>query len=358
MLVEILVFLVTLSTPISATSTLISVVQVFRHGQRTSVDHYTNDPYSSSEYWPVGPGQLTNTGKTQHFKLGQYTRERYNASLPRAYASDFFYVQTTDVDRTHMSAQCNVLGLFSPTATEQWNPDIAWSPIPIHPLNSNVLAVFPNCAAYSREHSRVLEKEPYYNDIDKKYADLYDYLTVHSGVNVTSLSGVSSIFDSLFIENEFGYTLPSWTEEIFPEPLNTVAGYLFQSYGYGTKLARLSAGTFLKEVIEHFENKQQNIPSAQFFRMYSGHDFNIVQILSALGAYEPHVPYFASTIYFELWKSFLGTYHVNIYYKQKDVIKKITPKGCFQFDCGLSNLKKQLRDVLIDTNDKAKECSS
>ncbi|XP_023015259.2 lysosomal acid phosphatase [Leptinotarsa decemlineata] len=357
MLVEMLVFLVTLTTPIFATSTLISVVQVFRHGQRTATNHYSNDPYSSSEYWPVGPGQLTNTGKTQHFRLGQYTRERYNATLPRAYASDYFYVQTTEVDRTHMSAQCNFLGLFPPTAAEQWNPDIAWSPIPIHPLDSNILSPLPLCKAYFEEQSRVLNNESYYKDIDKKYADLYDYLTIHSGDNVTSLSGVGSIFDSLFIENEFGYTLPSWTDAVFPEPITTLAGYSFQSSGYTTKLARLSAGTFLKEVIEHFEKMQQNTTSAHFFRMYSGHDFNIVQILSALGAYEPHVPYFASTIYFELWKSFLGTYHVNIYYKQKDVIKKITPKGCLQFDCNLSHLKKELHDVLIDSKTKAEECN-
>nr|XP_023018946.1 prostatic acid phosphatase-like [Leptinotarsa decemlineata] len=357
MLVNILVLLVTLITPILATSTLISVVQVYRHGQRTPITHYANDPYSASEYWPVAPGQLTNTGKTQHFRLGRYTRERYNASLPSAYSSDFLHIQTTDVDRTHMSAQCNVLGLFPPTPTEQWNPDIAWSPIPIHPSDPNIILSLPKCEAYFEELNSVLVNETFYKDIDEEYRDLYAYLTEHSGENVSSVSGVSSIFDSLFIENEFGYTLPSWTEAVFPEPISTLAGYLYQSYGYSTKLARLSAGTFLNEVIEHFEKMRNNSSSAQFFRMYSAHDINIAQILSALGAYyEPHVPYFASTIYFELWKSFLGTYHVNVYYKQKEVIEKITPKGCLQFDCGLNNLKKQLSDVLIDINTKAKEC--
>ncbi|XP_074041696.1 lysosomal acid phosphatase-like [Leptinotarsa decemlineata] len=205
---------------------------------------------------------------------------------------------------------------------------------------------------------RVLENEPYYKDIDKTYAETYKYLTQYSGDNITSLSDIGDIFDTLFIENEFEYDLPPWTEAVFPEPLTTLGGYLFQSLGYSTTLARLGAGTFLNEVIDHFEKMRENPSSGQFFRMYSAHDNNIVQILSALGAYEPHAPYYASSIYFELRQANFGVYHVNIYYKQKDVIQKITPRGCFQFDCNLNNLKNQLSDVLINSDTWAEECAS
>ncbi|XP_023015258.2 prostatic acid phosphatase [Leptinotarsa decemlineata] len=353
MLLEVLVVIFSLVTPILSTSTLVSVVQVFRHGQRTPYAHYPNDPYSDSAYWPVSRGQLTNVGKTQHYRLGQYTRERYSNFLPEAYSEKFFSAQTTDIDRTHMSAQCNLLGLFPPTATELWNPDIAWSPIPVHPSNPTVMNLW--CPAKNREQNRVLKNEPYFQHIDKTYAETYEYLTKYSGVNVTSVNDVAIIYDCLFIENEFGYTLPAWSDAVFPEPLATLSGYSFQLSGYGTKLARLSSGAFLNEVIEHFEKMKEN-PSGELFRMYSAHDSNIAAILSGLRSFKPHSPYFASTIYFELWRSFLGSYYVNIYYKQRDVVEKITPPGCLQFDCNLENLRNHLSDVLIDSVTLEKEC--
>nr|XP_023015292.1 prostatic acid phosphatase-like [Leptinotarsa decemlineata] len=299
--------------------------------------------------------ELTNVGKTQHYRLGQYTRQRYSNFLPNAYSEKFFFAQTTDVDRTHMSAQCNLLGLFPPTVTELWNTEIAWSPIPVHPSDPAVMSATSSCPAYYRKYNKVLKNEPYFQNIDKTYAETYEYLTKYSGANVTSLSGAGDIFDSLLIENEFGYTLPSWSDAVFPEPLATLSGYLFESFAYGTKLTRLSSGAFLNEVIEHFEKVKEN-SSGELFRMYSAHDTNIATILSGLGSFKPHAPYFASTIYFELWRSFLGSYYVNIYYKQKDVVEKITPPGCLQFDCNLENLRNHLSDVLIDSPTLKKEC--
>lgn len=34
--------------------------QIFRHGDRTPVEPYPNDPYKDPSLWPVGFGQLTN----------------------------------------------------------------------------------------------------------------------------------------------------------------------------------------------------------------------------------------------------------------------------------------------------------
>lgn len=39
---------------------LITIQQVFRHGDRTPIQPYPNDPYRNASYWPVGWGQLTN----------------------------------------------------------------------------------------------------------------------------------------------------------------------------------------------------------------------------------------------------------------------------------------------------------
>ena len=50
---------------------------IFRHGDRTPVETYPTDPYRNESLWPVRFGELTNTGKEQHYQLGKWFRQRY-----------------------------------------------------------------------------------------------------------------------------------------------------------------------------------------------------------------------------------------------------------------------------------------
>ncbi|XP_037041768.1 uncharacterized protein LOC119078368 [Bradysia coprophila] len=63
---------------------LIMTHTVCRHGDRNIytwiAPSVENDPWSPEKYWPGGYAQLTNIGKRQHYKLGQYFKKRY-ASL-------------------------------------------------------------------------------------------------------------------------------------------------------------------------------------------------------------------------------------------------------------------------------------
>lgn len=54
------------------------------------------------------------------------------------YSKNDFFIQTTDVDRTHMSAQTYLAGLFPPDENQEWNVNLTWQPIPIHPLDAKV----------------------------------------------------------------------------------------------------------------------------------------------------------------------------------------------------------------------------
>lgn len=53
---------------------------IYRHGDRTPVQPYPTDPWRDPTWWPVPFGELTNTGKMQHYKLGQWFRKRYSVS--------------------------------------------------------------------------------------------------------------------------------------------------------------------------------------------------------------------------------------------------------------------------------------
>lgn len=57
-----------------------------------------------------------------------YTYTRVRLMLPSLQV----YVRSTDFDRTLMSAEANLAGLFPPNGMQRFNPNISWQPIPVH----------------------------------------------------------------------------------------------------------------------------------------------------------------------------------------------------------------------------------
>ena len=74
-------------------------------------------------------------GKFHEFQLGMWFRQRYEHLLPdHPYRYDRILVNSSDVDRTIMSAELFLAGLDPPDATEMWNDKIYWQPVPVHTL--------------------------------------------------------------------------------------------------------------------------------------------------------------------------------------------------------------------------------
>lgn len=205
-------------------------LKVFRHGDRAPIKSYPNDPYRNESIWPVDFGQLTNKGKQQHFELGQWFRRRYANLLPVKYNEKDLYVRSTDVDRTLMSAEANLAGLYYPKENQIWNPNVMWQPIPIHtkPEKEDViLAMKKPCPRYD-----LLLKELKQSDeivsILKKNKDLLDYLSLHSGREVRSLQDVDFLYSVLNIESLYNLTLPNWTKEVFPDKMKPLAALRYE----------------------------------------------------------------------------------------------------------------------------------
>nr|CAD7260517.1 unnamed protein product [Timema shepardi] len=110
---------------------------IYRHGARAPVYSYPNDPYlDQTVYWPRGYGQLTQLGEQMHFELGSFFRQRYSSLLPLEYNVNDTYIRSTDVDRTLMSAQSNLAGLY-PALDEETTDKIFWQDIPIHTVDED-----------------------------------------------------------------------------------------------------------------------------------------------------------------------------------------------------------------------------
>jgi len=157
---------------------LLAVTVMFRHGDRTPIDSYPNDPYKGQQYWPVGPGQLTPRGKRMHFHVGQYLRRRYGDKILREqYNATDIYVRSTDVDRTLMSAMSNLAGLYPPKGNQVWNPNLLWQPIPVHtrPLaDDNLLSSHAKCPKFKQLYEELMNSKEI-QAINQKYKWLYEY---------------------------------------------------------------------------------------------------------------------------------------------------------------------------------------
>lgn len=182
---------------------------MYRHGDRSPAVFYPTDPYNHTYDWQVGVGELSNTGKTQHYKYGQWIRGRYDEEfLPKRYSNNFIYARSTDYDRTIDSALCNLAGLFPPTDDQIWDKSIHWQPIPVHnvPAADDWIlgASLPPCPVYDQALAKVVAS-PDVQKIINEYHSQIQYVLQNAGfsTNLTSadvLQSVMLIRDSLFIE--------------------------------------------------------------------------------------------------------------------------------------------------------------
>ncbi|XP_012275172.1 prostatic acid phosphatase-like [Orussus abietinus] len=331
---------------------------LFRHGDRTPVDPYPNDPYNNESLWPVPFGQLTNTGKHQQLLLGRWIRKRYSHLLSEEYSPYDVYIRSTDVDRTLMSAEANLAGLYPPKGDQVWD-NMSWMPIPVHTIPEKqdfLLAGKKYCSRYNYELAKVLASEEM-KKINEENRKLYAYLTEKSGKSVASLEEVEYIYNILYIESLYNKTLPEWTKSVFPDKLKPLAAESFKTPAYNKILQRLKSGPLLGEMIEHMvlKSKKTLSPHRKLW-MYSAHDITVANMLMTLGLFQPHSPPYAASVMIELRVNSKNQYFVTVLYRNstEDPILMTLP-GCIA-ECPLSQFIRLTKDV-IPTNWE-KECSA
>ncbi|KAF6312430.1 hypothetical protein mRhiFer1_000222 [Rhinolophus ferrumequinum] len=264
------------------------VTLVFRHGDRSPIETFPNDPFKESS-WPQGFGQLTQLGMEQHYELGQYIKKRYEKFLNESYKHQQVYVRSTDVDRTLMSAMTNLAALFPPEGTSVWNPSILWQPIPVHtvPLSE-----------------------------DRDFIETLPKLSGYHGKELFEIW--SNIYDPLFCESVHNFTLPSWATEDTIIKLRELSELsLLALYGIHKQKekARLQGGVLVSEILNHMERATQPWNHRKLV-MYSAHDTTVSGLQMALDVYNGILPPYASCHIMELYLE-KGKYFVEMYYRNE-----------------------------------------
>ncbi|KAL3280836.1 hypothetical protein HHI36_004067 [Cryptolaemus montrouzieri] len=335
---------------------LLAVSLLYRHGDRTPESFYQDDPYKDPSFWPVLPGELTNDGKRRHYNLGKWLRERYNDFLPQKYSPTDIYVRSADINRCLDSATTDLSGLFPPKDDQIWDSTLPWQPIPVHTVaieTDGVIELEKPCPKFDYL-SKKLANTGTYGKIEKNNKKLYEYLTNATGDHIHKLSQASHLYDTLFIESLYNYTLPDWTKEVYPEPLLTCSKQSFAFRTSTPKLAKFRVGQIFHKIEKQFNNfTSKSTSHTHKLKVYSVHDSNIFDILNSLGTPNMELIPYAATLIFELRNSTSGTF-VRMLYKT-DNVTAVSIGGC-DLNCSYSDFLKKLKPLKLSNSEWEKAC--
>ncbi|KAG5848914.1 lysosomal acid phosphatase isoform X1 [Anguilla anguilla] len=337
------------------------VTLLYRHGDRSPVKAYPTDPYQESA-WPQGFGQLSQDGMRQHFELGQALRQRYNGFLNESYDRHQIVVRSTDYDRTLMSAEANLAGMYPPNGSQIVNPDLKWQPIPVHtvPQEEDRLLSFPlpNCPRFNILLNETMQTEAYRN-VTTYYKDFIEMLRNKTGLKDASVETVWSVHDTLFCEAMHHMQPPPWVTKDVMEKLKILKDFSFQiMFGVYKRVekSRLQGGVLLGHILKNMtESAVSGSKKLLKMMMYSAHDTTLVALQSALNVFNGKQPPYASCHIFELLQEDNGSFSVAMYFRNdstKEPYPVVLP-GCTQY-CPLQDFV-QLTKPVIPENWEA-EC--
>ncbi|RUR07803.1 histidine phosphatase family protein [Legionella sp. km772] len=311
------------SCSVSAANRLIFSLDVIRHGDRTSFEDLPNAKHS----WQEGLGQLTAIGMKQEYELGLKLHQRYienHALLPKNYEAGAVYVQSTDFDRTIMSATSLLMGLY-PLGTGPILSDSTpalpsqFQPIPIHTVPNTKDSVFLVDLS-SSETAELIEKYVFTRaDWKEKSLQLephYNRWSQLTGLNITSLWDVVMLGDTL--TTYLAHDIP------FPEGLSKEEAYtimkdgqwLFATFFKPTQIGDAVGKQPLRKVIEYVQKAAEKTSKTKFV-LISAHDSTLLAIMSALHKPLQSTPPYASNLNFSLYQNDLEHYFVTISFNEE-----------------------------------------
>ncbi|KAM8873115.1 lysosomal acid phosphatase [Synchiropus picturatus] len=337
------------------------VTVLYRHGDRSAVDAYPTDPYQESA-WPQGFGQLSQVGMMQQYDLGRFLRKRYGGFLNQTYIRNEILVHSTDYDRTLMSAESNLAGLYPPSGQQVFNPNLKWQPIPVHsiPKDLEKILSYPmaDCPRFQQLFNETKQTEEFKN-ITKEYQDVVELVRRNTGLNDSTVDSVWGVYDTLFCESRHNMTLPNWVTPKVMEDLKFLKDYGFQITFGGYKhleKSRLQGGTLLGEIVKNLtaisESKAENKLKMM---MLSAHDTTVASLQGSLNVFNGLQPPYASCHMIELLKDENGSFFVSMFYRNdstKDPYPLQIP-GC-AFACPLEDFFKITKPSIPE--DRVMEC--
>ncbi|KAK5649382.1 hypothetical protein RI129_000411 [Pyrocoelia pectoralis] len=334
--------------------TLEMVFALFRHGHRANevLAVYPKDPHKNFDYAPYGWGQLTNEGKMREYDLGKILHERYGHFVGM-YTPDVVEPLSTNVNRTKMSLELVLAGLFPPEAPLIWNQELNWQPIPYNYLTDtdNRMGIPTKCAKRSHLIAEYEQSAEGQRDL-RPYKKWFDYINKNTGLHVNGLTDLYLLYFCLSVEEEWDLTLPDWVKPVYPELLKEAAIDQYLLWARTPEITKLG-GFNLKTIVDAAKQKIEGTlnPLERKVMLFSAHEINVAGMLNSLKTFYRHVPPYGACIMFELHK-IDDQYGFKLFYETHNgqPPSELTIPGCNHF-CPIDQFIELLQDHIPENYD-------
>lgn len=356
----------------------LELVQImWRHGDRTPIVQYPNDPLQNETLWhPYATGfeAITKKGKQMHFAFGQYLRKRYEGFLTPVYSKDEITVYSSDADRAIMSALSNMAGMWPPTPKDpksQWNEDLEWQPIPVHTIPKkldNFINFGADCPRFKELKKESIHDTPFAKSVneDPDTVKLCQHIIKNAGIKECEFETISDIWDTLRIQKSYNMTLPAWVDPTTYSKMEKLSSVFFDSRVLvpTEEAKRVKAGPLFTFLLKNMEEARKGgAGNKRVSKMYalSGHDTTSSIALGTLGVFDTQFPPYASAAIFELHKDKVkkDEHVVRVFFRNSTEVPphEFQIPGC-QYPCPFPKFKEILSPILVDGEEWKEACKS
>ncbi|XP_016838903.1 venom acid phosphatase Acph-1 isoform X1 [Nasonia vitripennis] len=286
----------------------LELVQVlFRHGARTpdkAEFKYIN--YAGlNAYNPYGLGELTNLGKKQLFKVGQMLRQRYSDFLSEDFNTSDVYAYSSEDDRTKMSLQVVLAGLYPPSSEFVWNKKLNWIPLPARytPKELDILLKPTFSSSRFISINNEFKRSAEFQSKISEHLDFINFLKDKLGVDesLDEVNFIAFTFNTLYSNEHLNIPLPKWYTDEVKKALFDLINYIHRSMSATTEMKRINGGPLIRTLLENM-NVNSTVVNPRKIYLYSGHDLNLAAVSVALGFSDAFDhPDYANGLIMEKW---------------------------------------------------------
>jgi len=130
------------------------------------------------------------------------------------------------------------------------------------------------------------------------------YMSIHSGLNIETISDFSNLYSTLYHQKYSNKTLPKWADTLFESgSLDKILSVILRIPTSTKRLKRLRGGPLLQILLTNMSSVVNglNLNSDKFkLQVLSGHAGTLISMLDCLDLFDGHFPSFSSAVILEL----------------------------------------------------------
>ena len=309
------------------------VIDVIRHGDRTPEKGIPSVNYE----WSEGFGELLPEGMKRERKLGDAMRKKYVTQmklLPESYTEGSLYVDCSNFDRTIMSAQCLLLGLF-PLGTGPVELR-GYQPVPIHTESSQSDMMVPDSSQgngfnFWKFVQLTVFLTPEWQAKEQSFKANFPAWSVATGISITKLYDLKQLGDILDVSKQNNAPLPAGLSSQDVSTIIDAGAWAYRNLYKDQAVGQASSALLLNDIDARLHTATQPNQTVKWM-LYSAHSSTLMALLSALGAPLDAVPPYAADFTIALYDQGGGSYTLKLTYNDTDLTLPGSSSGSCSLD--------------------------